>query len=128
GGASGVGPRAGGAARGGAGRVARRGGGGGPPAPPPAALWLLVPRQEGRAVGGVRSTNQFPPPGCDSEARGGTEGVQRTCPWPAEAAGASASRAPLSPAPVVLFFERRHLMFDLSPVWEWLRGSGQRRA
>src|SRR5262249_51252142 len=47
---------------------------------------------------------------------------------PAKAAGASASRDPLSQAPVVPFSEKRCLMFERSPVWKWLRGSGKRRA
>src|SRR5262245_41125833 len=51
-----------------------------------------------------------------------------SCVLPEEAAGASASRAPVSQAPVVLFAMRRHRMFDRSPVWKWLRGSGKRRA
>src|SRR5215470_15400809 len=49
-------------------------------------------------------------------------------PCPAEAAGASASRAPLSQAHAIHFSMRSSLMFDLSPVWKWLRGSGKRRA
>src|SRR5262249_40022621 len=47
---------------------------------------------------------------------------------PAEAVGASASRAPSSQARVVHFSIMRCLMFDLSPVWKWLRGRGKRRA
>src|SRR5262249_52527877 len=35
---------------------------------------------------------------------------------------------PVSQAPVVLFSRKRYLMFDLSPVWKLLRGSGKRRA
>src|SRR5262249_43726335 len=48
--------------------------------------------------------------------------------FPTEAAGASASWAPSSQAQVVRFSEKRYLMFDLSSVRKWLRGSGERRA
>src|SRR5262249_21821663 len=70
-------------------------------------------------------------------ARDGSGALARPCAAPGdappcafsrEAAGASASRAPLSQAHVIPFSMRRHLMFDLSPVWKWLRGSGKRRA
>src|SRR5262249_56630926 len=44
------------------------------------------------------------------------------------AAGASASRASSSQAPMVLFSKKRYLMFNLSPIWKLLRGRGKRRA